>query len=615
MNKTTILLITLALMLFSTNLVFAESKEMNVAEAKKLCAPFEFTLNTSDTYTLGQKKFFNDIKSEVWKICASKLEIDSPYNNNFHELASDQIVVVLSPNYVGDQISIFQDKLKDKFKYEGFILSTTELSDNTSSSDSHNKQCLEVAIPGYKTVKIFCTFATSQNQSTQETTSKNKCIMPTVKGSKVEYNMTAKVIECIKEGMDQLFIDYSNDGSEAGIFKDLSLHSFHKFQESFRNIVRIALVLYIIFFGIKIITSDNMPEKSDIFSFLLKFVLVLYFAVGITPDKIENGVVQRQDGVTQILKPIFFNMTDFLSNIVLKSSGDIENNVLSNSNSKSGICNLSTDYQSEFQYLAIWDKIDCRLINYLGISKGYFAKILVLFFSLEFISFTIFICVFVFLLSIIIFFIQIYALSLIALTVLTFISPIFVICILFERTKGFFDNWLKLCISFILQPLIIVVFISLTFLTFDMLIFKGCGVETDQYGYITVTPGASNYTQDNDIPSAINMECERSVGYLLYHNNNFVEYKGLLFLAIASIGAEAKSSLIERLSDLFEFFLFLSLFSMFAESLGNFAADLTDGIAISQMTMGPKALYNKAMELRNAGVSKLQNKLQRKINI
>ena len=208
----------------------------------------------------------------------------------------------------------------------------------------------------------------------------------------------------------------------------------------------------------------------------------------------------------------------------VKSTEGNDNDTLSGDDKRPGVCNLSNDYDSEFQYLALWDKIDCRLINYLGIVRGFLSKFLALLISMEYINFIIFCLIFLFVVSLIFFFVHIYAFSLIALTVLTFISPIFVTCILFERTKGFFDNWLKLCISFVLQPLIIMIFITFTFYTLDMLVYKGCNIKTNKSGYIEVVAG-SNSVVDSNIPTALNVDCGNSIGYLLYNTEKFVEYK------------------------------------------------------------------------------------------
>ena len=67
----------------------------------------------------------------------------------------------------------------------------------------------------------------------------------------------------------------------------------------------------------------------------------------------------------------------------------------------------------------------------------------------------------------------IYLAGYIGIAVMMIISPIFIPLVLFQATRSYFDKWVKLVISFALQPIIILVFIAFTISAVDLAIFTG----------------------------------------------------------------------------------------------------------------------------------------------
>lgn len=67
----------------------------------------------------------------------------------------------------------------------------------------------------------------------------------------------------------------------------------------------------------------------------------------------------------------------------------------------------------------------------------------------------------------------IYISGYLGLAVMVIISPIFIPLVLFQVTRQFFDKWVKLLISFALQPIIILIFIALTIAAVDLATFSG----------------------------------------------------------------------------------------------------------------------------------------------
>jgi type IV secretion system protein VirB6 len=66
------------------------------------------------------------------------------------------------------------------------------------------------------------------------------------------------------------------------------------------------------------------------------------------------------------------------------------------------------------------------------------------------------------------------AICIISIVILGVLAPIFVPLYLFEYTKGYFDSWVKLLISFMLQPMVVVVFILLMFSVYDFGFYGTC---------------------------------------------------------------------------------------------------------------------------------------------
>lgn len=57
--------------------------------------------------------------------------------------------------------------------------------------------------------------------------------------------------------------------------------------------------------------------------------------------------------------------------------------------------------------------------------------------------------------------------------VLMIISPLFIPLVLFQVTRGYFDKWVKLLISFALQPVVILLFVAFTITAVDLATFSG----------------------------------------------------------------------------------------------------------------------------------------------
>lgn len=69
----------------------------------------------------------------------------------------------------------------------------------------------------------------------------------------------------------------------------------------------------------------------------------------------------------------------------------------------------------------------------------------------------------------------IYIMAYLAVSLMILISPIFIPMVLFKGTKGYFEKWLKLTLGFILQPLILFVYLGMMLTAFDVVVYTGEG--------------------------------------------------------------------------------------------------------------------------------------------
>lgn len=146
--------------------------------------------------------------------------------------------------------------------------------------------------------------------------------------------------------------------------------------------------------------------------------------------------------------------------------------------------------------LKIWEQVDCAIENllggiYMGSSVG---MGLAGFLMAAFLSTTA--GIFVALLGFYIIFQFLYAIAkatytfisaYLAFSFMVLISPLFIPCILLRSTKPYFDKWLRLTVSFMLQPMIVFAYISMLIVAFDQTVFVGSnapGVPNNSVYYV-----------------------------------------------------------------------------------------------------------------------------------
>lgn len=121
------------------------------------------------------------------------------------------------------------------------------------------------------------------------------------------------------------------------------------------------------------------------------------------------------------------------------------------------------------------EKVGNRLLNGTGLSRGLIA----FFFSsmgTSILGLIIAIIGFLFLYSLVFLIAKAlftYLMGYLGLTVLMIVAPIFIPLVLFRKTKEFFDHWVKLLISFTLQPVLVLAFVTFSIMAVDLALFSG----------------------------------------------------------------------------------------------------------------------------------------------
>ncbi|MFK7973828.1 MAG: type IV secretion system protein [Rickettsiaceae bacterium] len=406
-----------------------------------------------------------------------------------------------------------------------------------------------------------------------------------------------------------------------------TLRPFSEFSEAIKLTVRGALILYVMVFGFKIVMNHEYSHLNKIAVFLLKFIFVAYFAVSLGAKTMEYGKEVQHNGMTELALPILVEMTSNFAEYVLTAAGT------------KGLCDFDkSKYEQGYQFYKIWDAIDCRIGYYLGMkvlyNQGEILKSLnsstassgdntainwkggkngidalnavgaLAFFSVMFGLFMagniiivmmgiIFVIVFV---SVLMYFMSAYLVCMVTLYVMAYISPLFIPMVLFERTKAYFDSWLRIVISCTLQPAVIAGFIAMLLTMYDSAIYGTC--EFLRHDYVV---GNTNFsTFELRLPSFEPEKCIHSVGYKLmqYYTGQGWEKKILMLFEVFKI----QDYLNLAVSFLYVM-LYVVIFYFFIKSVNTFASDLVEGPSVGSVTVNPNMLIDKMKNLASAAAS------------
>ncbi len=382
---------------------------------------------------------------------------------------------------------------------------------------------------------------------------------------------------------------------------------FQTMQDFLTGAVKIVLVLSVVILGYGILIGAKPIDRRKISVYIVKFACVMYFAVG--------------TGWNDLFIDNVFKISSSISSLVMRLEDETyEDRQLDgcqfpkfDGRSVTGrdaitYPNAADDpfysvkrYTEGFDYLRPWDVLDCKFVRAIGFGPDLtvpnliltiFAGLLTGGLGIVFVIFT-FIFAF-FYIAMIIRGIHIFLVSIIAITLLIFVSPLTITAVMFEKTKNIFTGWLKQLLGFIIQPVILFAYIALFVVIIDY-VALGIRVEMTSPANPDDYNGGITFAGDGlEQPKAINCSgraIDKSL-YCIFGFSRFGTYSGLepigiLLPFIANFNSDKLNTIIET-------GLLIYIFSQFMDKISDVASELTGSRAISSSTPSVGDITRKA---------------------
>ena len=482
------------------------------------------------------------------------------------------------------------------------------------------------------------------------------CYDPDENKSQAIFNFSGFTYNCVKNSLHQLFYNaetcVNQDTSDSLVDTTnliMSVNPFASFQIALRQGVIAAITLYLMMFGMQMLTEPDEMSLDKYSRVVLNVVLVMYFSIGLGKIYFLGAVGEMfNDGMTQLVLPFLLSLSNSLTDIVFKAAGS------------QGLCYFDPyTYPEGYSFYALWDSIDCRITYYfagsfitlidsiitnvsdpyntnnvgdIGVSQNILDEMGtsgdVIFVSQEVINqiaeffsdthhvfelFTILIPIilgggFTIVISMLSFGIMFIGLSLNLLTIcivsliclyfITYLAPLFVPMVLFEKTRGFFDVWWKLLVSFALRPVIVAGFVALTVTIVDTNFYGNCEFDLKRI-YLGETLGTANiYT-----PTAPDFEpekCNKSVGMKL---KDMYAGKGMWTLNLIIFKLHIWTDVLNFALDMAKMAIVGYLMFYFMRNIEGLAAELSGSqISIGSMVISADAFVKKGTQAFSKGM-------------
>ncbi len=300
--------------------------------------------------------------------------------------------------------------------------------------------------------------------------------------SLVAFPITSRLMECLDGTFRNLFM------------RDISATThrtpFGVAQDYFKPAVMLALILYFIAYGYRIVMAHGMGKQSEIIMFGIKFVLVFYFSVG----------EAWKDFAFDMLKSIPATVAQIMFSTML-DVGD-------------GCAAFKPSmYPQGKGMLSFFDMIDCKYANYIGLPAGKSLPGIALAMTFPMIVPVPFVGTIISLLSMTYFAlvtfgilasVEVYVSAILLLTFYLFLAPIAVPMALFAKTEGICKQYQTKVIGTTVQALMAVVLLVITFGLMDVILY---GTNPQDSGHDMFIKPSQPYV--NGIPqvSVLNSKC------------------------------------------------------------------------------------------------------------
>lgn len=450
-------------------------------------------------------------------------------------------------------------------------------------------------------------------------------------------SISGSTVHCLKESLKLIF--FERHGCNYGPDDNLYVIShFADFQQALRGIITVAMTIYVIIFGINTALTHGYLNLNNTVSSILKLLLVTYFSIGFSDVSFDSSnKAYGNNGMVDFALPLLTGMTSEFSQMVYNAGGS------------RGLCTFNKDkYRAGYEYYALWDSIDCRVGYYFGMKilydltslisnensdtddlgfasnksvpieepktyvmnalkdAGAFSYFIALFGFFMFGNVIIVICSILFAIiftSMVFYFLSVYLVCIITLHGMCYIAPIFVPMALFNRTKGYFDAWLRIIVSCTLQPAIVGGFIAFMLSFFDTAMYGNCEFKRHDYEII----GKQFSTFELREPTNEPEKCTSSVGYSLLHNYHGSGWETSSLLLFES---PALRDLKNLTLGFVKLLIFSGLMYVMMGFISSFASELTSGVSTAGVTVSPQEVVNLAIKTFNAvkdGAASAQN--------
>lgn len=287
-----------------------------------------------------------------------------------------------------------------------------------------------------------------------------------------------------------------------------------------QSLILVTLVLMMSLFGYYTILNSGKMDRKGMVMLLIKVAIVLSFsASGWWYDQLFRFTYGFSNTFSAITAKMGFDSTMDAKGKYIKYDGcyfgDI-NDIL-NKNVAESTPNIEENnyylYPANRKYVAFFDGLDCKITRYIGYGVGTDAPTLLVFLGASLIwpfNIGIYLAVATFLLAIFVITfaikaVYIFIASAIGMAVMLYVAPIMIPCILFDKTKGVFNKWLKNLLSLALQPMIMFAFVSVSLTIMDKYvlgdgIYTGSGINRELvcgYSCVSAETGAIiDYTSE-----------------------------------------------------------------------------------------------------------------------
>jgi type IV secretion system protein VirB6 len=459
---------------------------------------------------------------------------------------------------------------------------------NTMSIDEADKLCLTMETI-YGQMPLVCKNTpplyrrAAQIADDAKSCSPSSCAMNvTSSNSQLLFNFSGRMMQCVRESLDGLFFENTLCPS------NFQLNNFATVTNYLKKIIFTLLAMYTIFYGIKILLDPEQFKAEEALIFVVKMLLVIYFTVGFQFASIfaNKLTMQPQNGITDVLLPLFRSISTDLSQIVLGASRSSSEGI--------GLCQFDPkSYPKGYSYFAMFDAIDCRIGYFLGYGMLYdsfknpskksdsfpgggflLLKVITgLLIGSPVLAIFNILFVYLFLHTLIVRFIGMFMFYTISLYAMFFISPIFIPMALFEKTRDMFDGWLKVTLSFALQPAIVAAFMTMMLTMYDKALYGNCTFIRHTYPY----NNSIITTFEPSLPSSDIAKCGESLGYQLYefYSGSSWSTKSYSFFSAPVLTPNSAFFLASLKALIISFIIY-----KFASDAQSLAADLTEGVSL-----------------------------------